>query len=145
MEVQVPTSYQNGKAEKKDQHFTYALQLVRSASLPMVLYAAAKLKLFEIIAGAGHGEKLSSAQIASQLPTANQNAAAMLERMLLLLSSYSVLTCDVLEAAGGDDMVQYERVYGLSPVGEYFVQDEEGGSVAPLLEMLQDKVFINSW
>ncbi|CDP15754.1 unnamed protein product [Coffea canephora] len=69
--------------------------------------------------------------------------------MLRLLSSYSLLTCDVVEVAGeragGETDVGYVRVYGLSPVAEYFVPDEEGNSVAPAMELLQDKVLIDSW
>ncbi|KAL3519222.1 hypothetical protein ACH5RR_021811 [Cinchona calisaya] len=124
---------------EKQQHFSYVMQLVTSASLPMVLYTAVKLKLFEIIAEAGPGAKLSPSDIASKLPgttSKNPDAASMLDRMLRLLSSHSLLTFDVQNE---------EIVYGLSPVGEYLVPDEDGNSVAPLVELLQDKVLIDGW
>lgn len=141
------SSGENGGGGEKENHFSYAMQLVGSASLTMVLYNAVKLNLFEIIAKAGPGTKLSPSEIASQLPvTNNPDAASMLDRMLRLLSSYSLLTCDVVEVAGGGETdVGYERVYGLTPVAEYFVPDEEGYSVAPAMELLQDKVLIDSW
>ncbi|CAI9100563.1 OLC1v1037690C2 [Oldenlandia corymbosa var. corymbosa] len=135
---------QNGGDEKAN-YFSQAIHLVTSASLPMVLYNAIKLNLFEIIAkSTSRGEKLSPAQIASKLPTKNPEAASMLDRMLLLLSTYSVFACDVVEIAC-EDGVKYERLYGLSPVGEFFVPDEEGNTIAYLAKMLQDKVFIDSW
>ncbi|XP_071909696.1 cathecol O-methyltransferase 1-like [Coffea arabica] len=144
------SSYEDGKEEGEKDNFSYAMQLVTSASMTMVLYTAVKLNLFEIIAKAGPGAKLSPSEIASQLPvTNNPDAASMLDRMLRLLSSYSLLTCDVVEVAGGraggETDVGYVRVYGLSPVAEYFVPDEEGNSVAPAMELLQDKVLIDSW
>ncbi|XP_027098160.1 cathecol O-methyltransferase 1-like [Coffea arabica] len=145
------SSGENGKEEEKQNHFSYAMLLVSSASLTMVLYNAVKLNLFGIIAKAGPGAKLSPSEIASQLPvTNNPDAASMLDRMLRLLSSYSLFTCDVVKVAvdgggGGETDVGYERVYGLSPVAEYFVPDEEGNSVAPLVELLQNKVLIDSW
>lgn len=142
---QVPYSHQNSDVAEKANHFSQALQLVTSASLPIVLYTAVKLKLFEIIAKAGNGEKLSPAQIASGLPAKNPDAPSMLDRMLYLLSTYSVLTCDVLENACADGSVRYERVYGLSPVGESFVPDEEGNTIAHLAELVQFKVMIDSW
>ncbi|CAI9100565.1 OLC1v1037691C1 [Oldenlandia corymbosa var. corymbosa] len=142
----VPNAHENKNGgDQKANYFSQAIHLVTSASLPMVLYNAIKLNLFEIIAkSTSHGEKLSPAQIASKLPTKNPDAASMIDRMLLLLATYSVFTCDVVEVAC-EDGVKYERVYGLSPVGEFFVPDEEGNTIAYLAKMLQDKVFIHSW
>ncbi|XP_027102511.1 cathecol O-methyltransferase 1-like [Coffea arabica] len=145
-----PLAYGNVKEGKQPDHFSYAMQLITSASLSMVLYTAVKLKLFEIIAKAGPGAKLSPSKIASVLlKTKNPDASSMLDRMLQLLSSHSLLSCDVVEVAdggaGGKNDVGYERVYGLSPVGEYFVPDEEGNSLAPTLELVQDKVLMDCW
>ncbi|VFQ95716.1 unnamed protein product [Cuscuta campestris] len=133
---------QRQEGEEED-HFAYATQLVGSAVLPMVLHAAAELGVFGIIAGAGDGAQLSPAQIASQLPTANKDAPAMLDRMLRLLACYKVLSCTVVEGGGAGDVTRH---YGLAPVGKYFVPNkEDGASVGPLLALLQDKVFLNSW
>ncbi|CAI9106580.1 OLC1v1005768C1 [Oldenlandia corymbosa var. corymbosa] len=109
------------------QNFSYAMQLATSVSLPMVLYNAVKLNLFEIIAKAGCGSKLSPTQIAAQLGSKNLGAASVLDRMLRVLSTYSVLTCDEVASTGNGG--GYERVYGLTPVGEYSAQHEDGISV----------------
>ncbi|CAI9106578.1 OLC1v1005767C2 [Oldenlandia corymbosa var. corymbosa] len=132
----------DGKGGEKGENFSYAMQLVTSASLPMVLYNAVKLNLFGIIAKAGHGSKLSPAQISAQLDTQNPGAASMLDRMLRLLSTYSVLTYDEVAA---EDGAGCERVYGLTSVGEFFVPDENGISISPLVELLHDKVLMDSW
>ena len=86
--------------------------------------------------------------IAAQVCPKNPDAAAMLDRMLQLLASYSVLTCSVAEADAS--ISSQRRVYGLAPVAKYFMQNRtygagRGVSLGPLLALLQDKVFIDSW
>ncbi|CAI9100564.1 OLC1v1037690C1 [Oldenlandia corymbosa var. corymbosa] len=127
------------------EYYTKAIQLCTSAALPMVLYTAMKLNLFEIMAKSGHHEKLTPTQIAAKLPTKNPNAASMLDRMLHLLSNYDVFTCDVVEDAREDGTVRYERIYGLSPLGKFFLPDSEGHTIGHLAELVQDKIFIGSW
>nr|GMD52918.1 Caffeic acid 3-O-methyltransferase [Ipomoea batatas] len=107
----------------------------------MVLKAAVELDVFEILNGAGSGVQLSPSQIASQMPTKNPDAPAMLDRMLRLLASHNILTCSLLVADG--DVTQ--RLYGLAPVAKYFVRNQDGASLGPLLALLQDKVFMHSW
>ncbi|CAI9108287.1 OLC1v1007856C1 [Oldenlandia corymbosa var. corymbosa] len=148
--TQVLNSQEEAKndASEKGQNFSQAFQLVTSAALPMVLYTAVKLKLFEIIAEAGHEKKkLSASEIASKLQSKNPEASSIIDRMLCLLSSYSVFTYDVVEVAssGAGGGIQYQRVYGLSPVGELFVPNEKGNTIAHLVELLQDKVTIDNW
>uniref|UniRef100_A0A5B7BL78 Putative O-methyltransferase 2 n=1 Tax=Davidia involucrata TaxID=16924 RepID=A0A5B7BL78_DAVIN len=126
----------------EEEQSSYAMQLVNSSVLPMVMQAAVELDLLEIIAKAGPGAQLSPSEIASQMPTttrcrSNPEAPAMLDRILLLLASYSVLTCSVVDAE--------QRLYGLAPVAKYFVRNEDGVSLGPLMALLQDKVFIDSW
>ncbi|CAI9106576.1 OLC1v1005764C1 [Oldenlandia corymbosa var. corymbosa] len=134
----------NVEGGEKGRDFSYAMQLATSASFPMVLYTAIKLNLLEIISKSGPGSKLSASQITAQLATKNSNAASMVDRMLRLLSAYSVLTCDEVNDSGEDGSV-HKRVYGLTPVGKYFIENEEGFSVSPLVELHNDKVFIDSW
>ena len=94
----------------------YAMQLACSQMLPAVLNAAVELELFEIIADAG--SRISTADIASKLPTQNPDAAAsMLGRMMDLLTSHSVLTCSVKSEKDG----KVEKLYGLAPAGKYSV------------------------
>ncbi|KAJ6797314.1 tricetin 3',4',5'-O-trimethyltransferase-like [Iris pallida] len=116
----------------------YALQLTSLSVLPMTLKAAIELDLFEIIAKAGPGARLSPAEISSQLPTQNPQAPIMLDRILMLLASYNVLVCSSVEGTG-------ERKYGAAPVMKFLTKDEVGVSVGALALMLQDKVLMKSW
>ncbi|CAI9109029.1 OLC1v1008761C1 [Oldenlandia corymbosa var. corymbosa] len=120
------------------------MQLATSALFPMVLYTAIKLNLLEIIAKSGPRLTLSPSQIVAQLAMKKPAAASMVDRMLRLLSAHSVLTCDEVAGSGEDGSV-HERVYGLTPVGKYFVENEEGFSVSHLVELHNDKVFMESW
>nr|XP_027064496.1 caffeic acid 3-O-methyltransferase-like [Coffea arabica] len=132
--------------EEEEEHFSYAMQLVTSAGLPMMLLAAIRLNVFEIIARAGPGAQLSPSEIAANVSSENPNAAAMLDRMLRLLASYSVLTCSVATDVDGDHAIQTPtRVYGLAPVGQVLCTEQNKGRrfTKLLLALLQDKVFID--
>lgn len=125
-------------------HCSYALQLVFSGALPMVLNTVIKLNVFEIIAKAGHGAQLSPSQIVSQMPTENPEAPIMLDRMLRMLASFSLFTSSLVD----DDPASHgsaHRVYGLGPVSKYFIKNENGASLGPLLDLLQDKVLTDIW
>ena len=112
-------------SEEDDEPCLYALLLSSSHVFPMVLNAAIELNLFEIIAKASPDAYLSPSEIASKLPTQNPDAPYMLDRMLRLLVSYSLLTCSMRTCEDG----RVERLYGVSPAGKYYVQNEDGGSV----------------
>ncbi|XP_042509341.1 caffeic acid 3-O-methyltransferase-like [Macadamia integrifolia] len=107
----------------------------------MVLKAAIELNLLEIMAKAGPTKKLSATEIAALLPTQNPDAPDMLDRMLRLLASYSILTCS--QVTTDDDRVQ--RVYCLGPVSRHLVPNQYGVSLAPLLLMVHHKAYIDSW
>ncbi|ONI23629.1 hypothetical protein PRUPE_2G199600 [Prunus persica] len=128
--------------EEEDESFCYAMQLVGSSVLSMSLQSAIKLGIFDIIARKGPGAKLSSSEIATKIGTENPEAPVMVDRILRLLTSHSVLNCSAVAANGGSD---FQRVYSLGPVSKYFVNDEEGGSLGPLLTLIQDRVFLESW
>ncbi|KAJ9553016.1 hypothetical protein OSB04_017061 [Centaurea solstitialis] len=123
-----------------NEDFAYALQLVTSISLPMVLENAMKLGVLEAIGKAGPDARLSAHEIANALSFPNQDAPGMLDRMLRLLASYSIVTC----TEHGSEMKPV-RVYGLAPVAKYLIQNEDGVSLRALMELIQDKVFIKSW
>ncbi|KAK4429672.1 Caffeic acid 3-O-methyltransferase [Sesamum alatum] len=95
---------------------------------PMALDAAIQLDLFEIIARAGGGAQLSPSDIMSQLPASNDGAAAVLDSLLRLLTTHSLLTCSVSRVESGG----IERRYGVASAGKFFVGDENGVSLAPL-------------
>lgn len=119
----------------------FAMQLASASVLPMVLKSAIELDLLEIIAKAGPGAYLSPAEIASQLPTKNPDAPVIVDRILRLLASYSVLTYSLRTLPDG----KIERLYGTAPVCKFLTKNEEGVSLAALSLMNQDKVLMESW
>lgn len=127
------------KQLEKDGNFSYAMQLLSSSVFPFVLHSTVELDVFEILVKADDTQ-LSASQIVSQMPCKNPTEAAnMLDRMLYLLATYSLLTCSVNNVE--------QRLYGLSPVAKFFVHDddEDGASLRPLLALTQDKVGLSSW
>uniref|UniRef100_A0A6N2MX02 O-methyltransferase domain-containing protein n=1 Tax=Salix viminalis TaxID=40686 RepID=A0A6N2MX02_SALVM len=123
-------------AEAKDENFGYAMQLALSSVLPMTLFSAIELGVFEIIAKAGPDAKLSASYVAAQLPTKNPDAPMMLDRILRLLASHDVLACSV------DGL---DRLYSLAPVSKHYVRNEDGVSLGPFMALIQDNVFLKSW
>lgn len=136
------TENQKGKSrDEEDKSSQYAMQLASASVLPMLLKAALELGVLDIIQRAGPGALLSPSQIASELKAHNPDAAALaLDRLLRLLSAYSVLTCSVSHNQPDGKAL---RLYGLAPVSEYFVPNHEGASLAPLLFLMQDKVYMD--
>ncbi|XP_062074022.1 caffeic acid 3-O-methyltransferase-like [Humulus lupulus] len=134
----------NSDEIKEENHSQYAMQLATSSVLPMVLKATVELGLLDIIERAGPGALLSPAQIASELPTHNPDAPMLLDRLLCLLSSHSVLACSLSPDQSRDGKIL--RLYGLAPVAMYFVRNGiDGVSLAPLLCTMQDKAYIDIW
>ncbi|PIA40034.1 hypothetical protein AQUCO_02500034v1 [Aquilegia coerulea] len=129
--------------QEEEEACSHAMQLASASVLPMVLKAAIELDVLEIIAKAGQGAYLSPTEIASQLVSANNNihAPIILDRILQLLASYKVLTCNLRTSKDGG----VERLYGLAPVCKFLVKNEDGVSMAPLVLMNQDKVLMESW
>ncbi|KAJ4961997.1 hypothetical protein NE237_021907 [Protea cynaroides] len=120
-----------------------AMQMTTASVLPMVLKAALELHVFNIIveaevgAAAGVGACLSTQDIVSRLPTQNPDAPRLLDCMLRLLVSHSLLTCTVL--------IPDHRLYGLAPASKLFVKDKDGATLATYLHIIQDQALINSW
>ncbi|XP_077248343.1 caffeic acid 3-O-methyltransferase-like isoform X3 [Tasmannia lanceolata] len=131
------------EAQEEEEPFMYAMQLTCAFVLPMALKAAIELEVLEIIAKAGSGAKLSPSEIVSQLPTQNPDAPSMLDRILRLLASYSILTCSLSNIPHENGKLQ--RLYGLAPVCKFLVQNQEAGSVGPLLLTNHEKVFMETW
>ncbi|KAL7105819.1 hypothetical protein ACP275_07G069600 [Erythranthe tilingii] len=125
MEVVNSNEYKHGE---DDEAGVLALAACLSHTFPMALAAAIDLDLFEIISGAGDGAHMSASDIAAQLPSAADGAAAVLDAMLQLLASHSLLICSTNVLADGGGAV--ERRYGIAPAGKFFVKDESGVSFA---------------
>ncbi|KAG0452796.1 hypothetical protein HPP92_025460 [Vanilla planifolia] len=79
----------------------YAKKLNSSIALPMTLNAAIQLGLLEEIVAAGHGAQLSAVELASRIGATNPLAPALLDRVLRLLASYSILTYSAAADADG--------------------------------------------
>ncbi|XP_030540238.1 caffeic acid 3-O-methyltransferase-like [Rhodamnia argentea] len=121
----------------------YAMQLATSSVLPMVLKATVELGVLEILEREGPAAMLSSSQIASKIPVRNNpQAPDVLDKMLSLLASHSILSVSLGKDCPGDGGC---RVYGLAPVAEYFLRNREGGSLSDLMFMAQDRVMIDFW
>uniref|UniRef100_A0A803RCK3 caffeate O-methyltransferase n=1 Tax=Cannabis sativa TaxID=3483 RepID=A0A803RCK3_CANSA len=123
--------------KQEEENFAYAAQLVNSSVLSMSLQSAIELGVFDIIAKAGDAANLSAQEIVAQMPTTNPDAPRMLDRILRMLASHSVLACSL----ENEDL----RVYSLNGVSKLFVTNEDGVSLGPLMSLLQDKVFLDSW
>ncbi|KAL0873141.1 hypothetical protein Bca101_022846 [Brassica carinata] len=121
----------------------YAMQLGSASVLPMVLKAAIELDLLEIMAknDGFSGAQMSPSKLASHLPTKNPDAHVMLDRILRLLASHSILTCSVRKLPDGD----VERLYGLDTVCKYLTNNDDGVSLATHCLLNQDKVLMESW
>uniref|UniRef100_A0A803RCJ9 caffeate O-methyltransferase n=1 Tax=Cannabis sativa TaxID=3483 RepID=A0A803RCJ9_CANSA len=122
---------------KQEESFCYALQLLSTNILIKSLQATVELGIFDIIAKAGEGAKLSAAEIVAQLPTNNPDAVTMVDRILRMLAGHSVLTCSVV--------ADNPRVYSHNTVSKCFVTDEDGNSLGSLISLLDDKVYSDSW
>ncbi|KAE9451946.1 hypothetical protein C3L33_16173, partial [Rhododendron williamsianum] len=140
---------QTANFDEEDSHRKYAMQLASASVLPMVLKSAIELGVLEIIAKAGPGALLSPSEIATSLQTINPEAPLVLDRILRLLASYSILTCSLsTHCTNGQQEVNSSsssRLYGLAPVSKYFIPNQDGLSFAPMLHVIQDKVTVNMW
>ncbi|WVZ96427.1 hypothetical protein U9M48_042066 [Paspalum notatum var. saurae] len=122
----------------------HALQLVSSAVLPMTLRTAIELGLLETLVAAGENKALTPQELAAKLPCkANPAAASMVDRLLRLLASYSVVSCAVEEREDGS----LSRKYAAAPVCRWLAPnaDHGGVSMAPFLLLANDKLFMEAW
>lgn len=120
------------REEQEEDASQYAMQLASAAIFPMVLKSAIEIGLFDTIHKAGVNSHLSSSEIASLIPL---NGHSMLDRMLRLLTSYSILTTSTADSG--------QPLYGLAPVARYFVRDHV--SLVPLFQMIHDDVTMDMW
>ncbi|KAK8946673.1 hypothetical protein KSP39_PZI006381 [Platanthera zijinensis] len=121
----------------------YAVKLVSSTVLPMALSAAIQLGIFDVIGAPSIGTKLTSDELAVRLgATANPRSSAfMIERVLRLLASHSILRCSADILADGSRVHRYSA----APVCKYLTANEDGVSMAALSLMITDRVSMESW
>lgn len=107
----------------------------------MILKSAFELKILDIILDAGQGGWVSISEIASRIGAKNPDAPVLLNRMLRLLASYSVLTCKLLKGDNGSAQL----LYGPAPLCKYLTSNDGQGSLGPLLVLHYDMVMLESW
>ncbi|XP_058096751.1 (S)-scoulerine 9-O-methyltransferase-like isoform X2 [Magnolia sinica] len=118
-----------------------AMRLGDVMCVPMALRAAIDLNVFEIIADAGPEAQLSTSEMIAKLHTSNPHAAAALERILRVLVTDSILTMSVRSDGKGG---RTEAVYGLTDESRFLVADEDGTSVAPLVQLCLDRASVEA-
>ncbi|MED6204440.1 hypothetical protein PIB30_009181 [Stylosanthes scabra] len=135
-------SYIDAKHEDEEDSFVFA-EMAWSNVVPMALKTTIELGVFDIIAKEGEGAKLSAKDIVDHIETNNPEAPTMLDRVLRLLASHSLLCCSVVEDPQNVNL--HQRLYSLSPSSKYFVTDADGVSLGPSVLLSLDKVFYQSW
>ncbi|KAF7800812.1 anthranilate N-methyltransferase-like [Senna tora] len=136
-----PSHAHNNNNNDEDAAFVSAMQLVTSMVSSMAVQTASELGVFDAIAGAGEGARLSGKDIVDLVCCKNPDAASMIDRVMKLLASHSVVECSVLEDAQG----KKQRAYGLNSVSKFFVTDADGVSCGPIMSLIQDQIFLQSW
>uniref|UniRef100_A0A1J3JE69 Caffeic acid 3-O-methyltransferase n=2 Tax=Noccaea caerulescens TaxID=107243 RepID=A0A1J3JE69_NOCCA len=125
-----------------------AESIVNTVAFPMVLKAALELGVIDAVAAAGNDMWLSPSEIVVRLPNkpTNPEAPELLDRMLRLLVSHSILKCRVIETGENGRTRNTERLYAAEPVCKYFLKDCDGsGSLASLFLFLHSQVLFKSW
>lgn len=137
------------KEEEQPDEENVSLQaesLVNTLAFPMVLKAALELGVIETIAAAvDEGVWLSSYEIALRLPTkpTNPEAPVLLDRMLILLASHSILKYRTVETGENENT---KMVYAAEPVCRFFLNRGDGsGSLAPLFMVNLSEVYFKTW
>ncbi|KAL9314949.1 hypothetical protein ACSQ67_020401 [Phaseolus vulgaris] len=145
----LPDSTLNGEEKRMEEEiqdaesFSRAFQLMSSIVLSMALQTATELGVFEVLKEAGEGAKLSAKEIASKISCSNPQAPSMLDRLLALLSSHSILNSSLIS----DHRVPptFHRLYTITPVAAFFAPNSDGVSLGPMMALGQDKIFLQSW
>ncbi|KAL4299567.1 hypothetical protein S245_058987 [Arachis hypogaea] len=135
----------DAKLEKQEDDAFLFAQMACSIAVPMAVRTTIELGVFEIIAKEGEGAKLSAKDIVDRIGSNNPEAASMLDRVLRLLASHSLLSCSVVEDPESSNNLHHRLLYSLSPVSKYFVTDADGVSWGPSLAHLLDKVLYPCW
>ncbi|KAK6931670.1 O-methyltransferase domain [Dillenia turbinata] len=140
----------NTPDDHEEDEFILALQLITVTSLPMIMRTAHKLNLFETMAKLTKsvGTQVSVHEIASHIFPAhtqqNSQGQDMLDRIMRLLASHSILTCSVVTNPI-DGHAHGQRLYGLGPVCKYLIPNEDGASLVPFLLWGREKEILACW
>ncbi|KAL2345963.1 hypothetical protein Fmac_007248 [Flemingia macrophylla] len=135
-------NHANGRGEhgeEEEDELVFCMEKIVSLVVPMALRSSLELGVFDILAKAGEGAKLSAKDIALEIGTHNPQAPAMLDRLLGLLVTHSFLSCSVPQQP------PFHRLYSLSRGSKYLVTDSHGVSLGSSVFLLLDEVFYKSW
>lgn len=129
----------------EEESFAYAIQLAISIALPMALQCAIELGVFEVLQKAGKDNYLSADDIVSRLTNINNpKASKMLDRILALLASHSVLNWRIIPHED-NHFDSFQRHYSITCVAKFFTPNSDGVSLTPLIALNNDKVILASW
>ncbi|KAK6938397.1 Plant methyltransferase dimerization [Dillenia turbinata] len=118
-----------------------AIRLANAVVMPMVLKSVLEPGVIDIISSAPDAY-LSPSEISGWISAENPDAPVLLDRMLALLASLSILKCELRTGEDGEP----KRVYGASPICKFLTRKDDGpGSVSPLFLLRHDKVIMESW
>jgi len=123
--------------EEDHDGFLFAMNMASTVVYPLAVKTANELGIFEIMAKAGEGAKLSAEEIAERIDIKNPEAPTMVDRILRLLASHSMLSSCL-----GEDG---KRLYSLTYASKCFVPDADGVSFGASLNLILGKVFLQSW
>ncbi|KAI5062990.1 hypothetical protein GOP47_0021537 [Adiantum capillus-veneris] len=130
----------------EDPAWLRVIELGTLCCLPMALKAAINLNVMDILSKqAPPHTHLSAAQIIAHLhifPSSRPRASACLDRILRVLACHGVLSSSSLQPSHSTQPVP---TYALNDVSKFFVKNEDGASLAPMMLMNQDKVFMETW
>ncbi|CAF2226167.1 hypothetical protein HID58_029015 [Brassica napus] len=122
--------------DEDEEDMLLAMQLIGLRIVPYAIKTAIELDLLEIIAKAGPlGTHLSPLDLASKVAARNPDAPMMIDRLLRLLSAYSVCTCRLVN----DKEEREFRVYGLGKAGRKLIKDEDRFSLASTVRFTNPK------
>ncbi|KAK7338161.1 hypothetical protein VNO77_18761 [Canavalia gladiata] len=125
--------------EEGEDELAFCMEKMVCFVVPMALRTAFELGVFDVLAKAGEGAKLSANDIAVQIGSNNPEAPSMLDRLLSLLVSHSMLSCSDPHPQSS------HRFYTLSPQSKYFVTDPDGLSLGNSSTLLLHHLFYKSW
>ena len=130
-------------ASHDQESFLTAMQITNSSVVDGVLICLIELNVFDIIMQtAGVSGYLHPDEIALKLPTKHPKTSEMLDRMLRLLASHSIIKCNHVKYT---DNPLLTRSYGLTSISRYFVSTKDGPCLAPYLQLIHHKEMQSCW
>ncbi|WVZ16533.1 hypothetical protein V8G54_009515 [Vigna mungo] len=111
--------------------------MVSSVAFPLSVKKANELGIFDIMAKAAEGAKLSAEEITEKVGIKkNPQAPTMVDRILRLLASHSMLS----SCLGEEGQNSGKRLYSLTYASKYFVSDPDGVSFRASSNLILGKV-----